>query len=118
MRRIAFALSLVTLAMPAFAQSVDVSPAEGNWGCLALVDNTKAGLLTVFAGSYGYASANFKSTASGTGNAEMGSDGVRFLDGNLAKVGIGYGLVTFAAEGGDILTLYNPEKAVLVCKPR
>jgi hypothetical protein len=48
----------------------------------------------------------------------MGSDGVRFLDGNLLEVGIGYGLVTFNAEGGDVLTLYNPEKAVLVCKPR
>ncbi len=118
MRRIALALSLVTLAAPALAQGVTVSPAEGNWGCTALIDNTKAGLLTVFAGSYGYASANFKSTASGTGAAEMGSDGVRFLDGNLATVGIGYGLVTFNTEGGDVLTLYNPEKAVLVCKPR
>ena len=118
MRRFALALSLVTLAFPVLAQGINVSPAEGNWGCVALIDNTKAGLLTVFAGSYGYASANFKSTASGTGTAEMGSDGVRFLDGNLATVGIGYGLVTFSAEGGDILTLYNPEKPVLVCKPR
>jgi len=118
MRRLFIALSLVTLASPVLAQGVNVSPSEGNWGCIALIDNTKAGLLTVFAGSYGYASANFGSTASGTGNAEMGSDGVRFLDGNLATVGIGYGLVTFSAEGGDILTLYNPEKAVLVCKPR
>ena len=48
----------------------------------------------------------------------MGSDGVRFLDGNLSTVGIGYGLVTFNAEGGDVLTLYNPEKPVLVCTPR
>jgi hypothetical protein len=118
MRRLALALSLVTLAAPAFAQGTAVSPAEGNWGCIALIDNTKAGLLTVFAGSYGYASANFGSSASGTGNAEMGSDGVRFLDGNLSQIGIGYGLVTFSAEGGDVLTLYNPEKAVLVCKPR
>jgi len=120
MRRLALTLSLVTLAFPALAQdgAVTVSPAEGNWGCIALVDNTKAGLLTVFAGSYGYASANFGSDASGTGTAEMGSDGVRFLDGDLAEVGIGYGLVTFATDGGDILTLYNPEKAVLVCKPR
>ncbi len=118
MRRLALALSLVTLASPALAQGVTVSPAEGNWGCTALIDNTKAGLLTVFAGSYGYASANFKSAASGTGSAEMGSDGVRFLDGNLAEIGIGYGLVTFNPEGGDILTLYNPEKPVLLCKPR
>ena len=118
MRRIAIALSLLTLASPAFAQGSTVSPSEGNWGCTALVDNTKAGLLTVFSGSYGYASANFGSTASGTGAAEMGSDGVRFLDGKLATVGIGYGLVTFSAEGGDVLTLYNPEKAVLLCRPR
>jgi len=118
MRRIALALLLILPTAPALAQGVTVSPSEGNWGCIALVDNTKAGLLTVFAGSYGYASANFKSAASGTGNAEMGSDGLRFLDGNLANVGIGYGLVTFSADGGDILTLYNPEKAVLVCKPR
>ncbi|HZY68040.1 MAG TPA: hypothetical protein VFE52_05605 [Devosia sp.] len=118
MRRTALAATLALLAVPALAQGVTVSPAEGNWGCIALVDNTKAGLLTVFAGSYGYASANFGSEASGTGNAEMGSDGVRFLDGSLAGIGIGYGLVTFAAEGGDVLTLYNPEKPVLVCRPR
>lgn len=121
MRRLALALTLMTFALPAYAQdgAVTVSPAEGNWGCIALVDNTKAGLLTVFAGSYGYASANFGSTASGTGTAEMGSDGVRFLDGNLVNVGIGYGLVTIdAATGGEVLTLYNPEKPVLVCKAR
>ena len=118
MRSVALALFLILPAIPALAQGVTVSPSEGNWGCIALVDSTKAGLLTVFAGSYGYASANFKSAASGTGNAEMGSDGLRFLDGNLATVGIGYGLVTFASDGGDILTLYNPEKAVLLCTPR
>ena len=118
MRRIAFALSLVTLASPAFAQGTTVSPAEGNWGCIALVDSTKAGLLTVFAGSYGYASATFGSGASGTGNAEMGSDGVKFLDGNLTTVGIGYGLVTTDQNGADVLTLYNPDKAVLSCTPR
>ncbi len=118
MRRLFIVSSLLALAAPALAQSGAVSPAEGNWGCIALIDNTKAGLLTVFAGSYGYASANFGSSASGTGNAEMGSDGVRFLDGNLAGIGIGYGLVTFNPEGGDVLTLYNPEKAVLVCTAR
>jgi hypothetical protein len=98
---------------------VTVSPAEGNWGCIALVDNSKAGLLTVFAGAYGYASATFGSTASGTGSAQMGSDGVKFLDGNLTTVGITYGLVTLdQASSTDVLTLYNPEKAVLSCTPR
>ena len=124
--RLILAAALALLASAAVAQDtppappapVTVSPAEGNWGCIALVDNTKAGLLTVFAGSYGYASATFGSTASGTGNAEMGSDGVKFLDGNLSTVGIGYGLVTTDANGGDVLTLYNPDKAVLSCTPR
>ena len=48
----------------------------------------------------------------------MGSDGVKFLDGNLAIIGIQTGLVTFDADGNDVLTLYNPEKAVLTCTPR
>ncbi len=118
MRHLVLALGLlIAAAQPVLAQG-DVSPAEGNWGCIALVDGTKAGLLTIFAGSYGYASANFGSSASGTGTAEMGSDGAKFLDGNLATVGIGYGLVTFDADGKDVLTLYNPEKAVLSCTPR
>jgi hypothetical protein len=118
MRRLLPFFALLTLTAPASAQGVTVSPAEGNWGCIALVDSTKAGLLTVFAGSYGYASANFGSTASGTGNAEMGSDGIAFLDGNLTTVGIVKGLVTFDADGNDVLTLYNPDKAVLSCTPR
>ena len=124
MRHIALALLLLA-ASPALAQDaaptpapVTVSPAEGNWGCIALIDNSKAGLLTIFAGSYGYASANFGSTASGTGSAQMGSDGVAFIDGNLTTVGINKGLVTFDANGGDVLTLYNPEKAILSCTPR
>lgn len=130
MRPALFALGLILAATPVLAQGDDitppaqqqpvtVSPAEGNWGCIALVDNTKAGLLTVFAGAYGYASATFGSTASGTGTAQMGSDGVKFLDGNLTTVGITYGLVTLdQASSTDVLTLYNPEKAVLTCTPR
>lgn len=105
-------------APPSSAAPVTVSPAEGNWGCIALVDNTKAGLLTVFAGSYGYASASFGSTASGTGTAQMGSDGMKFLDGNLTTVGIATGLVSFDTNGNDVLTLYTPDKPVLTCTPR
>jgi hypothetical protein len=123
MRPLLAVLALTTLSvLPALAQDdaapVTVSPAEGNWGCIALVDNAKAGLLTVFAGSYGYASATFGSTASGTGDAQMGSDGVKFLTGNLATVGIGYALASLDANGNNVLTLYNPEKAVLACTPR
>jgi hypothetical protein len=106
------------VAPPSQQQPVTVSPAEGNWGCIAMVDNTKAGLLTVFAGSYGYASSTFGSTASGSGDAQMGSDGVKFLNGNLTTVGITTGLVTFDANGNDVLTLYTPDKPVLACTPR
>jgi hypothetical protein len=128
MRPALLALGLTLAATPVFAQGNDitpptqqpvtVSPAEGKWGSIALVDNTKAGLLTVYAGSYGYASATFGSTASGTGNAQMGSDGVKFLDGNLTTVGITYGLVTLDPSGNDLLTLYTPDKPVLACTPR
>ena len=115
--RIALAALFALAAAPAFAQGA-ASPAEGNWGCVALIDGTKAGILTVFAGSYGYASANFGSSASGTGNAQLATDGVTFLDGTLPLVGINYGLVSFDAAGTDTLTLYNPEKPVLVCTAR
>ena len=129
MRSAVLALALLAVAAPALAQDdaapppssaapVTVSPAEGNWGCIALLDNTKAGLLTVFAGAYGYASASFGSSASGTGTAQMGSDGVKFLDGNLTTVGITTGLVSFDTNGNDVLTLYTPDKPVLTCTPR
>ncbi len=128
MRLAVLALALLAVATPALAQDdaappssaapVTVSPAEGNWGCIALVDNSKAGLLTVFAGAYGYASASFGSTASGTGTAQMGSDGVKFLDGNLTTVGITTGLVSLDTAGNDVLTLYTPDKPVLSCTPR
>ena len=116
-------LSLCALAVllgasaPAIAQR-QISPAEGNWGCIALIDNSKAGILTIFAGSYGYASANFGSTASGTGSVELASDGVTFLDGNLTIVGITVGLVSFDEAGNNTLTLYTPVKPVLACTPR
>jgi hypothetical protein len=108
---------LLTLAAPsALAQ---VSGVEGNWACRADIDGTKAGILTIYAGSYGYASANFASTASGTGNAQMYSDGVQFVDGNLLmNAGIEVGIMGFDAEGRDTLTLSTKEKQVLSCTPR
>ncbi|MEQ1900900.1 MAG: hypothetical protein ABL866_09215 [Devosia sp.] len=116
-RTVLIVLLLLAASAPAFAQRL-ASPAEGNWGCIALIDNTKAGLLTIFAGGYGYASANFGSTASGTGNVELASDGVTFLDGSLSVVGITVGLVSFDASGTDTLTLYTPVKPILACTRR
>ena len=107
-RASAAALLLTLAAAPAVAQ---VSGVEGNWACTADIDGTKAGILTIYAGSYGYASANFASTASGTGNAQMYSDGIQFVDGNLLmNAGIEVGIMGFDAEGRDTLTLSTKEK--------
>jgi hypothetical protein len=112
------ALSTVS-ALPAHAQSLTGVGVEGNWGCRAIIDGTKAGLLTIYAGSYGYASANFASVASGSGNVEMASTGVTFQDGNLiAGAGIMGGTLGFDANGRDTLTLFTAEKPVLICTPR
>jgi hypothetical protein len=111
-----FVLVVCLTATPAAAQ---VSAVEGNWACRADIDGTKAGILTIYAGSYGYASANFNSPASGTGNVQMYSDGVQFLDGNLLTgAGIEVGIMSFDASGRDILTLSTAVKPVLTCVPR
>lgn len=116
MIRVLAALIVGLMATPALAQAAAV---EGNWACRANIDGTKAGILTIYAGSYGYASANFQSPASGSGNVQMYSDGVQFIDGNLiANAGIELGVLSFDAEGKDILTLSTKEKQVLTCKPR
>jgi hypothetical protein len=124
MRQTILAIALVAIsAVPAMAQGMTVAGVEGNWACRALIDGKKAGIVTIFAGAYGYASANFGSKASGTGLVEMASDGVTFLDGNLlANAGITTALLSFDANGKDTLTLYQPQqpqpKPILTCVPR
>lgn len=118
--RIAIAFfALAALAVPASAQSMTGVGVEGNWGCRANIDGARAGLLTIYAGSYGYASANYGSTASGSGTAEMASNGVTFLDGNLLSgAGIVTAILGFDADGKDVLLLNTAEKNVLTCRPR
>ena len=107
---------LCLAAAPTQAQQASI---EGNWACRANIDGTKAGILTIFAGSYGYASANFGSAASGTGTAQLYSDGITFTDGNLIlNAGIEVGLMGFDDQGRDILSLNTKEKPVLTCRPR
>lgn len=125
MRQTILALALVAVsAVAAFSQGMTVSGVEGNWACRALIDGKKAGILTIFAGTYGYASVNFGSKASGTGAAEMASDGVNFLDGTMVQgAGITQALLSFDTDGKDTLTLYQPQpdqtqKPILICSPR
>lgn len=115
-RLAATAAAIVALAAPALGQ---VSPVEGNWACTANIDMTKAGILTVFGGSYGYASANYGSAASGTGRIALASDGLNFLDGNMReKAGIEFGILSFDDQARDILILHTAEKPILTCRPR
>jgi hypothetical protein len=107
---------LCLAAAPAVAQQAGV---EGNWACRANIDGTKAGILTIFAGSYGYASANFGSAASGTGTAQMYSDGMTLADGNLVQnAGIEVAMLGFDDAGLEVLSLNTKEKPVLTCRPR
>ena len=118
MRKTAAAIAALALlaAAPAMAQQAAV---EGNWACRANIDGSTAGILTIFSGSYGYASANFGSSASGTGTVQMYSDGITFLDGNLlANAGVEVGLMGFDDQGRDILSLNTAEKPILTCRPR
>lgn len=111
--RLSAALLALVMASPAHAQQ---SPAEGNWACIALIDGKKAGLLTITRGSYGYASANYQSAASGSGNAQLATDGVSFMDGNLVTgAGITYGIASIDANGRDTLLLHTNEKPILSC---
>jgi hypothetical protein len=119
MRHAIAAMLLLAFAAPASAQSLSGVGVEGNWGCRANIDGSRAGLLTIYAGSYGYASANFGSAASGSGNAEMASNGVTFLDGNLVTgAGITTAILGFNDAGKDVLQLYTSEKNILTCTPR
>jgi hypothetical protein len=120
--RLLIAALAIAIAAPALAQQ---SPAEGNWVCRANIDGTKAGLLTIFAGTYGYASRNFDSKASGTGRVELATDGATFLDGSLVVgAGITFSLASLNPENNDILTLYQPQpdgtaaKPILTCSVR
>lgn len=118
--RLAIAIAALALLVgPAAAQSLTGAGVEGNWGCRANIDGTRAGLLTIYAGSYGYASANYGSSASGSGTVEMASNGVTFLDGNLvAGAGITSAILAFDESGRDVLQLYTADKNVLTCTPR
>lgn len=125
MRKTLLAIALVAASTaPTLAQGMTVAGIEGNWACRALIDGKKAGILTIFAGTYGYASVNFGSKASGTGAAEMYSDGAKFLDGSLVQgAGLTSAVLTFDQAGKDTLTLYQPQpdqtdKPILVCSAR
>ena len=111
MRRIApIAAAFALLATPAFAQSY-----VGNWGCRDATTN-RAGILTIYGEVYGFASATFGDTASGTGSVTGYQDGVGFVDGPLKAVkGIEAGRIIPDPNAGVALQLETKDAIVMLC---
>lgn len=108
-------LPLITLALmtaPAAAQQF-----QGNWFCTDGAQ--RAGLLTIYASSYGFASKIFGDTASGTGGVVGYTDGVAFADGALKiNLGIEAGRLVTADTGGLLMRLESTSAVVMICAPR
>lgn len=109
MRLIALSAAFViALSGSAFAQAF-----QGNWYCMA--GDQKAGVLTVYNGSYGFASAIFGDKSSGVGAVQGYSDGVTFADGPLvSELGIQVGRL-LQGEGAPSMTIENANAIVMVC---
>ena len=111
MRRIApIAIIAALLVTPASAQSY-----VGNWGCRDATTN-RAGILTIYGDIYGFASATFGDTASGTGSLTPYEDGVGFTDGPLkAARGIEAGRIVPDPNAGVTLQLETKDAIVMLC---
>jgi hypothetical protein len=111
MRRIALTITAAALlATPAYAQSY-----VGNWGCRDATTN-HAGVLTIYGDVYGFASATFGDTASGTGTVAGYQDGVGFTDGPLKTAkGIEAGRIVPDPNAGVALQLETKDAIVMLC---
>ena len=114
MLRIALALTAVAIfAVPALAQSY-----QGNWACRD-AQALKAGILTIYGQSYGFASATFGDPSSGTGTVTGYQDGVGFNDGPLrASRAIEAGRVIPDPNTGIAIQLETNQAIVMLCTPR
>jgi hypothetical protein len=105
------ALALASLPGMAVGQGF-----TGNWGCVNEVG--RAGILTIYGGNYGYASATYGSTASGTGTITGYTDGVQFNDGALrANAGIVAGRIIEDPVNGTAMQLETESAVILLCTP-
>lgn len=114
MRRFALITALVLAAtLPAAAQSY-----QGNWSCRDATTN-RAGILTIYGESYGYASRVAGDPNSGTGTLTLYQDGVGFNDGNLrAKAGVQAGRIISDPANGVAVQLETKDAIVMMCTPR
>lgn len=81
-------------------------------------DTNRAGILTIYADVYGFASSTFGDTASGTGTVTGYQDGVGFTDGPLKAVkGIEAGRIVADPAAGVALQLETKDAIVMLCLP-
>ncbi len=112
MRRLASIIAIGLMAAPAAAQEY-----AGNWLCYDGAG--RIGLMTLYAGSYGFASRTFQDPASGTGSYTAYTDGAGLIDGNLrAKLGVEAARLVTATTGGVALQLETGSAVVMLCTPR
>lgn len=104
--------ALLLFSAPALAQAY-----SGNWACR--VGGVKAGILTIYGPSYGYASAVFGDPMSGTGDLTPYTDGVGFTSGPLKDSGqIVAGRMVQDPTAGTALQLESSSAIVMLCTPR
>lgn len=113
MLRITTAIAaLLLLSAPALAQAY-----SGNWACK--VNGVKAGILTIYGQSYGFASSVFGDPSSGTGDLTPYTDGVGFTSGPLRDNGqIVAGRMVPDPTAGTALQLESSSAIVMLCLPR
>jgi hypothetical protein len=114
MRRFVLSLALALLAtVPVAAQTY-----QGNWSCRDATTE-RAGILTLYGQSYGWASRVAGDPNSGTGTLTPYQDGVGFNDGNLrSKAGIQAGRLINDPTHGVAMQLETADAIVMMCTPR
>jgi hypothetical protein len=114
MRRFALCLALTALsAAPALAQAY-----QGNWSCRDATTN-RAGILTIYGESYGWASRTVSDPNSGTGTLTPYQDGIGVNDGNLRNNGaVQAARLIQDPTYGFALQLETAEAIVMICNPR
>ena len=114
MRRFALCLALTALsAAPALAQAY-----QGNWSCRDATTN-RAGILTIYGQSYGWASRTAGDPNSGSGTLTPYQDGVGLNDGNLRSAGsIQAVRLVNDPTYGVALQMETAEAIVMLCTPR
>jgi len=115
-----FALAPVVLALaalPLLVTPVLAQSYSGSWGCRNDLAEP-AGILTIYANVYGFASTSFGDEASGTGTLTGYTDGVGFNDGPLrAARGIEAGRLISDPNTGVAMQLETAQAIAMLCTP-